>query len=78
MVGPEARAAGAAEGEGVMQFLDPVLAVAARGVDLRVQPLGRVPQVGDHEARIVAQLAARVRDDFGLDDHASGLRPVWA
>src|SRR4051812_36470248 len=44
LVGPEARAAGAAEGEREFQFLEAILAVASRAIDLGVDPLRAVRQ----------------------------------
>ena len=40
LVGPEARAAGATEGEREFQFLEAILTVAAGAIDLGVDPLG--------------------------------------
>ena len=59
LVGPEARATGAPEGEGEFQFLEAILAVAAGAIDVGVDPLGRLPQIGDDKARVVARFAAR-------------------
>ena len=57
LIGPEARATGAPEGEREFQFLEAILAVAAGAIDVGVDPLGRLPQIGDDKARIVARFA---------------------
>ena len=59
----------------VLQFFQPVLTVAAGTVDLAIQPLGTMPEVGDHDARVVPKVAARVDDDFGLDHRTARVRP---
>ena len=60
LIGPEARATGAPEGEREFQFLEAILTVAAGAIDVGVDPLGRLPQIGDDKARIIARFAARV------------------
>ena len=75
LIGPEARATGPTEGERVMQFFQPILAVAARAVHVRVHPLGGLTQIGDDKARIVTHLAAVVPHHFGLHHDAAGSRP---
>ena len=45
LIGPEAGTAGPAEGERMMQLFQSILAVAARAVDVRVDPLGRLTQI---------------------------------
>ena len=59
LIGPEARATGAPEGEGVFEFLQAILAIAAGAIDVGVDPLGRLPQIGDDKARVIAGFAAR-------------------
>src|SRR2546425_1029389 len=68
LVGQKARATGPIHLQPVMQFLEPVLDVAALAVEL-VDGLRVVPEVGHHEARIVLGRAAGMADDLGLDDH---------
>jgi len=77
LVGPEARAAGAADLQTVVQFLDAVLDLAALAVDPLVHAAGGLPQVGDDEAGVVLGRAVGVADHFGLDDDATlaGPRP---
>ena len=43
LIGPEARATGAPESEGVLEFLQPILTIAAGAIDVGVDPLGRLP-----------------------------------
>ena len=50
LVGPEAGAAGAPEGEREFEFLEAILAIAAGAIDVGVNPLGRLPQIGDDKA----------------------------
>ena len=54
LVGPEPRATGTPEGEGVLQFLQAILTVAARAIDVGVDPLGCLAQIRDGKARVVA------------------------
>jgi len=75
LIGPEARATGTPEGEGVFKFLQPILAIAARAIDVRVDPFGRLAQIGDDKARVIARLAPLVPHDFRFDDRAPGRRP---
>src|SRR5690606_27256298 len=65
LIRPEARAAGAADGEVVLQFLQTILAVAPRTVDRATEPFGSMPQIGDHDARVVPEITSGVDDDFG-------------
>ena len=75
LIGPEARATGAPEGEREFQFLQAILAVAAGAIDVGVDPLGRLPQIRDDKARVIARLAPLMPHDFGFDDRAAGRRP---
>jgi hypothetical protein len=50
LIGPEGGAMGAPEGEGVFEFLQPILTVAAGAIDVGVDPLGRLPQTRDDSA----------------------------
>src|SRR2546425_8699642 len=52
-----------------MQLLEPVLHVAPPAVDLLVDRLGRVGQVGHEEPGIVLGVAPGMPHDLGLDDH---------
>src|SRR5437879_8460654 len=54
-----------------MQLLEPVLHVAPRAVDLLVDRLGRVGQVGHEESRIALGIAPGIPHDLGLDDRPS-------
>ena len=58
-----------------MEFLDPILDVAPRTVDAFVEEAGRLSQICDDKARIVARRAARQPHHFGLNDHATLVRP---
>ena len=53
------RATGSADLHSVVQFFDPVLHVAPLTVNLLVNPLRTLFQVGDHEARIVFRFLVR-------------------
>src|SRR2546426_5680100 len=75
LIGPEATAAGAPDLESLVELLDPILDVAARAIDPFVQEAGRLPQIRDHKARVVAGLTAGEPHDFGFDHHAPVLRP---
>jgi hypothetical protein len=75
LVGPEPHATRAIDLEAVMQFLDPILDVAALTVHALVDPARALPQIGDDEPRVVARLAARQADDFGLDEDPALGRP---
>ena len=75
LIGPKATATRAAEVEPVEEFFDPIFNVATPAVHLLVDEPGRLPQIGDHKAGIVARLAAREADDFGFDHHAALMRP---
>ncbi len=75
LVGPEIAATGAVDLQ-VVQFLDPVLDFAALAVNLFVDPLRTLLQVGDDEARIVFRCFAVGTDDLGLDDDAALSRPA--
>src|SRR2546425_4254609 len=77
LIGPEATAARASDLEPLMEFLDPIFNVAAGAVDVLVDEARRLPEIRDDKARVVARLAARQADDFGLDDDATlaGPRP---
>src|SRR5439155_11800382 len=67
LIAEKARAAQAVQGQATLEFLDPVLDVAALTVDL-VDVGGGVRQVGDHEPGVVLGRAAGMPDDLGLDD----------
>ena len=75
LIGAEAGATGAPEGQGVMQFLQAIFGIPARAVHVRVNPLRRLAQIRDDKSRIVARLTTRVPDDFGFDDRAARMRP---
>ncbi len=75
LIGPEARATGAPEGEGEFQFLEAILTVAAGAIDLGVDPFGRLTQIRDDKVRVIARLAALMPHDFGFDDRAPGRLP---
>src|SRR5450631_266503 len=75
LIGEEAAATGAVDLKAVMQLLDPIFDVTAGAVDRFIQMPGRLPEVGDHEARVVLRLAPWMAHDFGLDDHAPALLP---
>ena len=55
LIGPEATAARPADLEPVVQFLDPIVDVAAGTVDALVHEARRLAQIGDDEARVVAR-----------------------
>ena len=55
LIGPEARTAGAPEGEGVFQFLEAILTVAAGAIHVGVDPLRRLAQIRDDETRVIAR-----------------------
>ena len=75
LIGPEATAARASDLESVVQFLDPILDVAACAVDPLVDEPRRLPQIRDHKARVVAGLTAGEADDFGFDHDAALVGP---
>src|SRR3989442_843526 len=77
LIRPEATATRSSDLKPVVQFLDPIFNVAAGAVDVLVDEAWRRPEIRDDKARIVARLAARQADDFGLDDDAAlaGPRP---
>ena len=59
LIRPEAAAARATDRKAVVEFLDPMLDVAAGAIDALVDPARRLAQIRDHEARIVARLPAQ-------------------
>jgi hypothetical protein len=63
LVGPEARATRAPKGQGEFQFFEPILTVAAGTIDVRVDPLGRLTQIRDDKARVIARLTPGVPHD---------------
>jgi hypothetical protein len=76
LVGPEARAAGAPEApDRDTSFSRFSLSPRVHSRSRR-QPVGAMPQVGDHDARIVAQLASGMHDHFRLDDRPPRMRPA--
>ena len=75
MIGEEAVAAGALDFQAMMQFFDPILDVPAGAVDRFVQISGRVLAVGDHEARVVFELAPGMTHGLGFDDDAAAKPP---
>jgi hypothetical protein len=75
LIRPEAGATGTADGEIVMQFLDPIFQIAPRAINRFVQPLRRLPQVGDDEAGIVTGRPPGVLHNFRFDDDAARLCP---
>ena len=54
LIGPEAGATGAPKGEGVFEFLQAILAIATGAIDVGINPLGRLPQIRDDKARVIA------------------------
>ena len=42
------------EGEGEFQLLQAILTVAAGAIDVGVNPLGRLPEIRDDKARVIA------------------------
>ena len=75
LIGPEARTAGAPEGEGVFQFLEAILTVAAGAIHVGVDPLRRLAQIRDDETRVIARHSSVVPHHFGFDNGAPGHRP---
>jgi hypothetical protein len=75
LIGPEARATGAPEGQRQFQFFASILTVAARAVDVGVDPLGRLSQIRDDKARVISGLASVVPHHFGFDDRPARRRP---
>src|SRR5208337_5521651 len=74
-VGPEVRATGSPDLHAVVQFLDPVLDVAPRTVDLLVNPLRTLLQVRDHEPWVVFGFFVRRSHHLGFINDASFPRP---
>src|ERR1019366_356226 len=75
LVGPEITATGAVDLKSV-QFLDPVLDLAALAVDFFVEPLRSLCHVGDDEARVVFGLFAFAVNHLGLDQDAAFSLPA--
>src|SRR5271157_3113623 len=60
-----------------MQFLDPVLDFATLAVDLFVDPLRALLEVGNDEARVVFGLLAVGPHDLGFDEDAAFSPRSW-
>jgi hypothetical protein len=54
LIGPEAGTTGASEGQREFDFLEPILAIATGAIDVAVNPLVCLPQIGDDEAQVRA------------------------
>src|ERR1017187_9297466 len=74
LVGPEIAATGAVDLQ-LVQFLDPVLDLTALAVNLFVDPLRALLQVGNDEARVVFGLFAVGTHDLGFEEDAAFSRP---
>lgn len=75
LIRPEAGATGAVNGESQVQFLDPVLDIASRTIDSFIDKPGRLPKIGNDEARVVLGFAAGIPQNFSLHNNASLVRP---
>ena len=76
LIGQETRATGAVDVKAELEFLKPVLSVAAGAVDDLVDVPRRGLQIGDHKTRVVLGFAARTGGHFRLDDHPVITRPT--
>ena len=75
LIGPEATAARPTDLEPIVEFLDPILDVAAGTVDPLVDEAWRLAQIGNDKARVVLRLAAGELDDLSFDDDAARMSP---
>ena len=76
LIGPEARATGAIDGQAVVQFFDAQFDVRTLAVHSLIDPLRNPAQVRDHEARVVLGIAMTQANRLRLDDHPTFAAPA--
>ena len=76
LVGQETCAARPIDLEAVVKLLDPVFDVAPLAVDVLVEGLRRVGEVGDDESRVVFRQASFQSDDLRFEDNAPAPVPA--
>ena len=75
LIGPEPRATRSAQGQAVMQLLEPILHIASltiQGIDC----CGGLTEIGHDEAGITLGIPSRQAHDLGLDNHPAATRPT--